>query len=50
MYRDLDSVISPEFLTNISSLTSCNTPDTKPTTNNDDEKERDNICEQLPTD
>ena len=50
MYRDLDSIISPEFLTNISSSTSYDTPDTKFTTNNDDEKERDNICEQLPTD
>ena len=50
MYRDLDSIISPEFLTSISSSTSKDTPDTKFTTNNDDEKERDNICEQLPTD
>ena len=50
MYRDLDSIISPEFLTNISSSSSYDTPDTKFTTNNDDEKERDNICEQLPTD
>ena len=50
MYRDLDSIISSEFLTNISSSTSYDTPDTKFTTNNDDEKERDNICKQLPTD
>ena len=44
MFRDIDNIISPEFLNDISSY---DTPDTTITTktNNDDEKEGKDICE-----